>query len=712
MSNRNRLASVAAFALLCPVAATAQAPASETPADEAPATESSSRLTQYDLAFFSQYAPRTALDIARRVPGFNLDLGNNDVRGFGGAAGNVVINGARPSSKSESLETLLSRIPANSVTRVEVGPGDLFGAEYAGKSQVLNIVMSSQGGIDGNVTVSARRLYTGKILPNASGSVLIRRGASTFNFSAGLGNFLGLEEGTDTLVRLDTGEPIEHRRKYNSYHDRNPNVSASWALERAPDKAIRLNGRWSAGRFDLEQRNRVTPANGPQRDDTLIQDYANPVFEIGGDITRPLAGGAIKFIGLATRRKRDNFDTYIARDGLLEDNPTVLGGFEQTQTARVAETIGRLVWSKQDLAGFSFEAGGEAVLNTLDSAVELFLIGPGGNRTRIDLPIDEATVEEKRGELFVKVGRSLNPDFRVDGGLTFEYSDLTVSGDTSAKRKLKFLKPNLTLDWKPGNGWHTQLAIRRTVAQLDFFDFISVAELANDRVNAGNENLLPQRAWEFRLTVDRPIFGNGLAKLEIGHDLVSLLQDRVLILDDDGHAFDAPGNIGTGRRWFGKLTLDAPLGNIWKGLRVKFNGLLQRTRVEDPVNGKMRDFSGYYPSWEWNFDVRRDVGKLSYGFFIGDRDRFTFFRTDEFDSMPQDGPFMSAFVEYRPDSRWAITFDVDNVLNSHGFRDRQIFLPNRAAPTLSIHEFRERSRHVTLGLTVKRSFGGGGGKAP
>jgi hypothetical protein len=708
MRRSTLLASAAALSLALPATVSAQT----TPVEESATDGASSRLTAYEAATFAQYAPRTALDIARRVPGFNLDLGNNDVRGFGGAAGNVVINGARPSSKSESLESILSRIPASSVTKVEVGPGDLFGAEYAGKSQVLNIVMSTAGGVDGNVSASLRRLYTGTIVPNGSASALIRKGASTISLSANAGNFLGHEEGTDTLFNLATGERLEYRRKFNSYFDRNPNVSASWALERAPDKAIRINGRWSARRFDLQQDNRVSPANGPQRDDTLIQDYSNPVFEIGGDITRPLAGGAIKFIALATRRKRDNFDTYIARDGLLEDDPTEVGGFEQTQTGTAAETIGRLVWSRQDLGGFSFEAGGEAVLNALDSTVELFLIEPGGGRTRIDLPIDDAKVEEKRGELFVKVGKSLTPNFRADGGLTFEYSDLTVSGDTSAERKLKFFKPNLTLDWKPGNDWHTQLAIRRTVAQLDFFDFISVAELSNDRVNAGNENLVPQRAWEFRLTVDRPILGKGLAKVELGHDLISLLQDRVLVFDDDGNAFDAPGNIGTGKRWFGRLTLDAPLPQLWSGLRVKFEGMVQRTRVEDPVNGRMRDFSGYYPAWEWSLDFRRDSGKFSYGLEFFDRARFTFFRTDEFDTMPNDGPYAEAFVEYRPDQRWAIRFDVDNLRNSHGLRERDIFLPNRDSPVFSIKEFRERSRHVTLGLTVKRSFGGGGAKTP
>ena len=47
------------------------------------------------------------------------------------------------------------------------------------------------------------------------------------------------------------------------------------------------------------------PVGFPERDDDLLQDFDNPVFELGGDVTRPLAGGAIKLVGLATRRKRD-----------------------------------------------------------------------------------------------------------------------------------------------------------------------------------------------------------------------------------------------------------------------------------------------------------------------------------------------------------------------------------------------------------------------
>jgi hypothetical protein len=669
-------------------------------------TAASARTTGYDSAFFNQYAPRNALDIARQVPGFALDLGNLDTRGFSGAAGNVVINGARPSSKSETLETTLARIPASRVARVEVGPGDLYGAEYATRSQVLNVILSSDGGIDGNVTGSVRRLYTGRVVPDVSASALIRRGASTINLSAGTGNVLNLEEGTDTLTDPETGDLIEFRRKYNSYRDFNPYVSASWALEQAQDKAIRLNGRWSPGKFYLTQRNHVTPSGDDERDDDLLQDFKNPVFEIGGDVTRPLAGGAIKLVGLATRRQRDYLERYRFR---TDGGGALLGGFEQLQDAQRNESILRLNWTRSNLSGFSVETGVEGALNTLDHQVQFFEFLAGGDPVQIDLPIDDATVKEKRAEAYVRVGRQLSSAIRLDAGLNYEYSHISVRGDTTDDRTLRFWKPSVTLDWKGGNGWHGQLSVRRNVAQLDFYDFISTAELSVDRVNGGNPNLVPQQTWEFRGTLEHPILGDGLAKLDLGYDLVNDLQDRVLLFDDEGNGFDAPGNLGTGKRYFARLTLDAPLTKLGlKGVRVKFNGQLQRTRVEDPISGRNRNFSGFFPDWEWSVDVRHDLKDFSYGIVINDRDRFTFFRTDEFDSNYNGGPFGSAFVEYRPRPGTTITFDVDNAFDTSGNRNRLIFFPNRATPVGSINEFRERNRHLNLGLTLKQSFGGGG----
>jgi hypothetical protein len=711
------LASVGLAALVADLPAVAQTAAQPVTGSTAP-TRTTTRTTTYEAAYFARFGPRTALDVAQHVPGFTLDLGSSqsasgvDVRGFAGTAGNVVINGARPSSKAETVDVTLQRIPAQDVVRVEVGPGDLFGSDYAGKSQVLNIILSQKAGIDGNVTASGARRFTGYVNRNLSASAAIRRGPSTINLSAGTGNNKQFEEGTDTLTDAATGELVEFRRKHNTYFNRDPYLSASWALERGSDRAFRLNARWQPSRFDLFQSNRVTTADDPPHDDNLHQHYRDPVIEIGGDVTRPLAGGAIKFVALVTRRKRHDFDSYVQRNGLLEDNPVVVGGFEQLIDAKRNETIGRVSWTRSNLLGMSFEAGAEGAYNTLDDHTALSIVDENGQKVPVDLPIANATVQEKRGEVYLNLGKSISPALRLDGGVNYEFSQLKVRGDATADRALKFLKPKLTLDWKPGGGWHTQLSVQRTVAQLDFYDFISFGELSTNRLNGGNADLQPQREWEFRATVEHPLLGDGVVKLDVGHDLISMLQDRILIcqLDEQQNqvCLDAPGNLGAGRRTFATLTLDAPLGRLWKGLRAKFTGTLQRTRVDDPITGEPRKFSGFFPDWQWDLTVRRDAGALSYGFEINDNQRFTFYRTDEFDTNFNRGAYMTAFVEYRLSPKTAVTLDFDNVLNTHAARDRLLFFPNRAEAGPGIDEFRDRNRHRSIGLTLKQSFGGGG----
>lgn len=689
-------ASIALVALNAHAAAVAQDTAS-------PAVARSSGTTVYDAAFFSPSAPRTALDIVRLVPGFNLDLGDVSRRGFAGTAGNVVINGARPSSKAESLATTLSRIPASRVVRVELGSGDLYSAEFAGKSQVLNIILSNDSGIAGNVRASAYRIFTGHVFPDISGAVSITRGHSTINLSASTGRDDFVEEGTDRVTDPADGSPIEFRRKFNRYFDHDPYVSASLALERASDDSLHLNARYGVDNFNLIQSNRVRPVIGPSRRDRLVQDFSDPTFELGGDITRPLGGGAIKFLGLATRTRRD--DEEISRERPAPDFTTV-DGSALFQDAQLNETLGRLTWSHPDVAGFSLELGGEAVLNTLDNDLSLFDLEPDGERTRIELPGDDARVRERRGELFVNLGRQLTDRLRVDGGLIVERSRIEVRGDADAERSLTFWKPVLSLDWKDPGGWRGMLSVRRTVAQLDFFDFAAAAELVNDRVSAGNPDLEPQRAWEFRASLERPIFGTGLAKLDLGIDRISRLQDR--ILTEDG--FDAPGNIGTGKRRFAALIFDAPLTPVGiPGGRLKLTGQLQSTRVHDPITGKLRNFTGEFPDWNWRAEFRRDVGQWSYGINAEDRDRYTFFRTDEIDSNWFRGVFSTAFVEFRPTQRTTVTLDIDNLLDTTDRRERFFFFPNRTSPEPDEEEQRVRDAHRSFGLTLKQQFGSSDG---
>ena len=89
----------------------------------------------YLPSFFAQYNPVTALDMVSRVPGFSID-GGDSVRGFGGAAANVLIDGQRPSTKSSDITETLSRISASNVERVELIRGGTGNLDVGGRSVV------------------------------------------------------------------------------------------------------------------------------------------------------------------------------------------------------------------------------------------------------------------------------------------------------------------------------------------------------------------------------------------------------------------------------------------------------------------------------------------------------------------------------------------------------------------------------------------------
>ncbi|VAW04138.1 hypothetical protein MNBD_ALPHA04-2409, partial [hydrothermal vent metagenome] len=105
----------------------------------------------YDANIFSRFNPRTALEMVRQIPGFNIDTGDDNARGLGQADENVLINGARISGKNIDAFTALGRISASNVARLEIVDGATL--SISGLSgQVLNVVTSADknGGISGN----------------------------------------------------------------------------------------------------------------------------------------------------------------------------------------------------------------------------------------------------------------------------------------------------------------------------------------------------------------------------------------------------------------------------------------------------------------------------------------------------------------------------------------------------------------------------------
>ncbi len=661
----------------------------------------------YEATFFAQFSPANALQMVQRVPGFTLESGNTELRGFAQAAGNVVINGQRPSSKSDSLDTIIARIPASRVLRIEVASGSAFGADYAGKPQVANLILTEEGGVAGTVEGRLSREYTGRILPRASASAVFRTGASSFSGSVSYQVFnIVSETGFDRVVAL----PARAEREYRAKRSRNTEpltvVALGWGLEQASDRSAHVNAKISFDKWLLRDTGDVFAGGAKVRDDLYTEDHLWITKELSGDLTRPFAKGAIKMNLLATNRHRDNTDSF------AQTAPTgPLGGFYQNFDDYRDERLARLAWTRSGIAGWSVEIGAEGAFNKLRTDLNVFNVDAAGARTRVDLPVDQATVSEKRGEAFVNAGRPLSGNLRLDVALNYELSRIEVTGDVSARRTLKFLKPKVSFDWTPG-AWHTQLTARRTVAQLRFEDFVSGASFNTGQMNGGNADLQPQRKWEFLLTADRRLLGDGRVKLDLGYNAVSLVQDRIplLVLDPlSGNlvksGFDAPGNLGSGREFVVRGNLDLPLTRLGlKGGRLSLSGGYLDTSVVDPYTLNDRPFTGA-TLFTYSAAFRQDLTAFAWGFDLRGATAPTFFRIRETDKMQGISPRVSAFVEYRPSSRTTLTLGADNVTNASSRRWRTFYKPDRSSSVPFEEEYRERNPHVLLYLSVKHSFG-------
>ncbi|HMB37835.1 MAG TPA: TonB-dependent receptor plug domain-containing protein, partial [Wenzhouxiangellaceae bacterium] len=94
----------------------------------------------YPASFFSSYQPVSAIDMVRQVPGFRISNGDGS-RGFAGAGGNVLINGERPSSKQDSVSSILARVPASRVERIELIRGNTGKYDAGSQSVIVNVIL-------------------------------------------------------------------------------------------------------------------------------------------------------------------------------------------------------------------------------------------------------------------------------------------------------------------------------------------------------------------------------------------------------------------------------------------------------------------------------------------------------------------------------------------------------------------------------------------
>jgi hypothetical protein len=249
------------------------------------------------------------------------------------------------------------------------------------------------------------------------------------------------------------------------------------------------------------------------------------------------------------------------------------------------------------------------------------------------------------------------------------------------------------------------------VAQLNLEDFISATVFEDNDLALGNPDIRPDTTWVAEVSHERRFAADTVVKLTAFHHWITDVLDLLPL----SASFEAPGNIGDGRRWGIQLESTVPLA--WLGLngaRLKTRARWQDSTVIDPVTGVDRvlstlvsglDFFGVENDYVYNLDFRQDfeAARLAWGFVLQNRAQYYRFKVNELESTAEEAE-INAFVET---TRWLgvkLRFDLENAFDFVETRRRFVYTGERGLTPLRSLEVRRETGGPRIFLTLSGSY--------
>ncbi len=656
-------------------------------------------VTVYKPDFFASYNPVTALDMVRQVPGFSISNGER-ARGFGGTAGNVLIDGERPSTKSSGLQEILGRIVLSRVVRVELIRGSVPGIDMRGQTRVVNVVLCDcdKGG---KGTFRARAaLWRDRITVNGELTYAMQVLGADITFSLQRNAQGRRPEGEETIFDA-SGVLLQRRDETDQRWFREWQPSFSAEKKFSNGNALRLNGKywnWQWNRNETSRiQNQMNGAPVPGGFAFNVSDSAGHGFEIGGDYERAFsAERSAKLIFVKSRGGNSFFDT--------SENFTIAGfddAFQVNGSSVSNETILRLLYDWTLSKKHTVQFGAEGALNSLNSGLDVFADN-GGGFMQIPLPVSNTRVSEKRGELFGSWVFTATSKVTLESGIRYEFSEISQSGDASRKRTFKFPKPSFSATWNVTDKDQLRVSMARKVAQLNFGDFVSNVNLNDSQTNLGNPELEPDRTWAFETSWERRFGTKGSFNLKYHYDWISAVQGLVPI----NNTFDGPGNLGNARRWFINVKTRLPLDGLGlENATLDASWFIRDSSVTDPVTGEPRQLGGEARHF-WSLDFRQDLNRLqmAWGWDYNSGGHARQFRLFEERFNKSGSGDLDAFIETTRIKGITITAGVDNIFDQKRTRTRIFFDGSRANSILAGSEQRTRTNGRLYNIRIKGTF--------
>ena len=666
----------------------------------------------YEKDYFEQFNITNANDALKRIPGVesigsrnseNYEPGGSRKRGFGSSGTQILINGERQSSKSNSIIKTLERINADSLIRIEVIRGSEAGLDVRSDGVIVNIIADSSLSKSSGTWSTALGFLT-------SGDSNWRGTASWATKIKNTDLVLGLERIGDlnsrkyneftvdqeqSLLYLRLRETIEYQSGNRINLDLNSKINDKNTLR--INTLVWFDGKENSPQIqeyflptDIKNENFYKKINWDRKEN-------NDGWEFGGDWEHQInKNNSFKLRVVLTEENEDQIDI-----SFLDDTINSYKNSSETNNRKENERIIRLSFNRLIGKSSSLEYGVESAYNKLDRTFNLIYLDSDGKQTSAGLINTSGEVEEDRYEGFLSYNLPLSNKIRAELALNYEWSEISQSGDVNLSREFQYWKPRIDLKWDYKENRQLRLNIERNVGQINFDDFISSFDQFEETIRAGNPDLKPETSWELKLEHEWRLPNDGGVITLKG--LASEIDGPVDRLPIDGYA--GIGNLGSGERTQARIDGSIRINELLKGGVFRFMGYLQSTEVNDPVTNIKRDFS-WYKRWETMIGIRQDVpgGKYNWGIMYRSQSQFNIYDPYLWGRFAQD-PTLGFVFTAKINPQLNLNLMAKNIIGTNfGFGRKLIYNGFKSNNDLLIQENFDINEHSFFKIELEGTF--------
>ncbi|MGL1956172.1 MAG: TonB-dependent receptor plug domain-containing protein [Colwellia sp.] len=651
----------------------------------------------FPASFFSQYTPQNAMEMIQRLPGFTFNRGSN-ARGFGGNAGNVLIDGVRPSSKSGGLRGALQRIPVAQVLQIEILRGGVGAGEAAGQSIVANIIKKDTQ-TSGTWGLELKRAPNKVYKSEIEATITMKLGKWDTLFDAEIGGYPGyrtaLIEDLNANNELTSNateilETLNERISFTSEASRElggGKLTINTALS-----GNKWQGDTSRDIYTTSLINYTNKTNNTAPDEywLLNQDEENIKTELGVDWVNVSNNWKWRVIGLASSHDHKYENTY----HFEEKNSAVTDNSQYANDTLKTEYIARTTYGKVGDMKFKPEFGIEIANNQLETESDLI-------ENNIPQQLEGADiVEELRGEVFANMVYITNPNLTVEGGLTAEISEIKVTGDVNQSQTFHFIKPRLSASYKINDLSQLTLVAERSVNQLNFSDFAASSDTTDSRTTSGNSNLQPEHANTLIAIYNLRFSERGSLKVETLYERRQDIHEKIILPSGN----EGLGNAGDANFWRVETNVNLPLDAFLENGLLEIAHAYRGSDFDDPIINSSRTVSSYTPN-SYRIEFRQDLShhKFSWGLEYKSDFKDTKFYVDEIKTFEGNNRLARFFFETTQFFDIKSRLEIKNINLARYTRSRYFYQDDRSGAYEGA-EIAHRKREAEVKLSFFSTF--------